>query len=212
MSVVLRAVDACSAVGRRRIFSGLTMEVRAGERLHLAGPNGSGKTTVLRCIGGTMPVVHGRIEVGGAAAGSMAARREVGVCIDPERGLYPGMTGHDNLLFAARLRMPARQVADAVALVEDELEITPFSGRGSERYSAGMRARVTVARALLGSPALLLMDEPTRSLDAAGRELFWAALARRPTAACVVVSHLPGDLERCDRSLDVATLGQGAAR
>jgi ABC-2 type transport system ATP-binding protein len=65
-----------------------------------------------------------------------------------------------------------------------------------------------VARALLGQPALLLMDEATRSLDEAGRELFWAALARRPAVACVVVSHLPGDRERCDRSLDVAGLAR----
>jgi len=172
--------------------------------VHLDGPNGSGKTTVLRCVGGTMCLDRGRIQIGGAPAGSGRARALTGLCVDPEQGLYPRLSGHDNLLFAARLRMPAGQVGDAVDLVERELAITPFAARPAHDYSAGMRARVTVARALLGGPAVLLLDEPTRSLDADGRVLFWAALDRRPDVACLIASHLPGDRDRCDRSLDLS--------
>lgn len=172
--------------------------------MHLDGPNGSGKTTVLRCVGGTMCLDRGRIQIGGAPAGSGRARALTGLCVDPEQGLYPRLSGHDNLLFAARLRMPAGQVGDAVDLVERELAITPFAARPAHDYSAGMRARVTVARALLGGPAVLLLDEPTRSLDADGRVLFWAALDRRPDVACLIASHLPGDRDRCDRSLDLS--------
>jgi ABC-2 type transport system ATP-binding protein len=201
---VLRIVDARCRVGRHRIFSGLDLEVRAGERVHLDGPNGSGKTTVLRCVGGTMCIDRGRIEIGGAAAGSARARALTGLCVDPEQGLYPRLSGHDNLLFAARLRMPAREAGDAVGRVERELAITPFAAQRALDYSAGMRARVTVARALLGRPAVLLLDEPTRSLDADGRELFWAAVDRRSDAAWVIASHLPGDRDRCDRSLDLS--------
>jgi len=201
---VLRIAGARCSVGRHRIFSGLDLEVRAGERVHLDGPNGSGKTTVLRCVGGTMCLDRGRIQIGGAPAGSGRARALTGLCVDPEQGLYPRLSGHDNLLFAARLRMPAGQVGDAVDLVERELAITPFAARPAHDYSAGMRARVTVARALLGGPAVLLLDEPTRSLDADGRVLFWAALDRRPDVACLIASHLPGDRDRCDRSLDLS--------
>ncbi len=122
-----------------------------------------------------------------------------GLCVNPEQGLHLHMSGHHNLLFAARLRMPADQVDDAVRQVETELAISPFAAKSAHNYSAGMRARVTVARALLGRPALLLMDEPTRSLDDEGRELFWAALSRRPEAACLIATHLPDDRLRCDR-------------
>lgn len=201
---VLRIADARCSVGGHRIFSGLSLDVRVGERVHLGGPNGSGKTTVLRCVGGTMCIDRGWIQIDGAPAGSARARALTGLCIDPERGLYPKLSGHDNLLLAARLRLPGRQVGTAVDLVERELAITPFAARAVHDYSAGMRARVTVARALLGRPAVLLLDEPTRSLDADGRELLWAALDRRPGVACVIASHLLGDRDRCDRSVDLS--------
>lgn len=201
---VLSVIDAGCAIGRHQIFAGLTFEVRAGERVHLAGGNGSGKTTVLRCVSGTMSLKHGQIRIGGAPAGSIMARTLIGLCINPEQGLHLQLSGHNNLMFVARLRLPAREVAAAVAQVEDELAISPFSARVAHDYSAGMRARITVARALLGNPAMLLIDEPTRSLDADGRALFWAALDRRPDAACLIASHLPDDRERCDRSVDLS--------
>lgn len=203
-TIVLDVVDAGCTVARHRIFSGLTLAVRAGERVHLDGPNGSGKTTVLRCVAGTMSLDCGSIRIVGERAGTLRARAMTGLCVNPEQGLHLQLSGHDNLLFAARLRVPKRSVPAAVAELELELSITPFAGRPARLYSAGMRARVTVARAMLGRPALLLMDEPTRSLDAEGRELFWAALDRRPNAACLLASHLPDDKARCDRSVDLS--------
>jgi ABC-type multidrug transport system ATPase subunit len=200
-AAVLDVDDAQCTVSRLRVFSGLTFTIRPGERVHLGGVNGAGKTTVLRCIGGTMSLDRGHISVGGSAAGSKRARILTGMCVNPEQGLHLHMSGHDNLMFAGRLRMPAARVRDAVTQVETELGISPFAGKSAQHYSAGMRARVTVARALLGHPPLLLMDEPTRSLDDEGRELFWAALNRRPEAACLIASHLPDDRLRCDRSI-----------
>jgi ABC-2 type transport system ATP-binding protein len=200
-AAVLDVDDAQCTVAHLRVFSGLSFAVKAGERVHLGGANGSGKTTVLRCIGGTMLLDHGHIRVAGSVAGSRRARTLTGLCVNPEQGLHLHMSGHDNLMFAGRLRMPAARVADAVSTVEKELGISPFAEKAAQHYSAGMRARVTVARALLGGPALLLMDEPTRSLDDEGRELFWAALNRRPHAACLIASHLPDDRLRCDRTM-----------
>jgi ABC-type multidrug transport system ATPase subunit len=200
-SPVLDVLDAQCTVAHHRVFTDLTFAVKAGERVQLTGPNGSGKTTVLRCIGGTMWLERGRISVSGSAAGSKRARTLTGLCVNPEQGLHLQMSGHDNLMFAGRLRMPAAQVATAVADVERELNIGPFAAKTAGHYSAGMRARVTVARALLGRPALLLMDEPTRSLDDEGRKLFWAALDRRPEAACLIATHLPDDRLRCDRTI-----------
>ena len=203
-AVVLDVVGAGCLVARHRIFSGLTLAVRAGERVHLDGPNGSGKTTALRCVAGTMSLDRGSIRIVGERAGTMSARAMTGLCVNPEQGLHLQLSGHDNLLFAARFRVPKRDVRAAVAELERELAITPFAAKPARLYSAGMRARVTVARAMLGQPALLLMDEPTRSLDAEGRELFWAALDRRSGAACLLASHLPDDRARCDRSVDLS--------
>lgn len=148
-----------------------------------------------------MSLDRGSIRVDGAPAGSAKARMRTGLCVNPEQGLYLQLSGHDNLLFAARLRLPASQVATAVERVEGELGIAPFATRKAHVYSAGMRARVSVARALLGDPAVLLMDEPTRSLDTDGCALFWAALDRRPNSACLIASHLTDDRDHCDRSM-----------
>ncbi len=198
---VLSVDDAQCTVAKLRVFSGVSFSIKEGERVHLGGANGSGKTTVLRCIGGTMALDRGHICVGGSAAGSRRAKMLTGLCVNPEQALHLHMSGHDNLMFAGRLRVPASRVADEVAAVERELGISPFAAKSAHTYSAGMRARVTIARALLGRPALLLMDEPTRSLDDEGREMFWAALGRRPDAACLIATHLPDDRPRCDRTV-----------
>ncbi len=193
----------CSIAGRA-IFSGVDLEIKAGERVHLAGANGAGKSTVLRCISGTMPLSTGMVRIAGHPAGSLPARTVIGSCIEPERGLYQNLSGRDNLLFAARLRSRGQDVREAVRGVEVELGISDFAAEKVRHYSAGMRARISIARALLGDPLLLLLDEPTRSLDQTGRELLWSALRRRRSVACLVTSHLPSDQLECDHSLTLA--------
>lgn len=188
--------------GRRRIFSGLDVDLAAGERLLLGGANGSGKSTLLRCLAGTLALSAGSVTIDGFPAGSRGSRARLGLCLNPEQAHHLRLSGHDNLLFAARLRLPARQVADAVDAVERELGITDFAGERVQQYSSGMRALVATGRALLGRPTLLLLDEPTRSLDADGRSRLWAALERRPVA-CVIASHRGSDRDRCDRVLDL---------
>ncbi|SCL32363.1 ABC transporter [Micromonospora nigra] len=198
---MLRLDGAGRAFGRRPVFSGLDLEVPPGTRLLLAGGNGAGKTTLLRCLAGTLALSTGRATIAGQSAGTPAARRLVGVALAPEQTLYGRLSGHDNLMLVARMRLPTRQAAAAVARVEDELAISEYARTPAQRCSAGMRARISVARALLGDPPVLLLDEPGRSLDAATRALFWAALDRRPGLTCVLASHLESDRARCDQTL-----------
>ncbi|MET8091251.1 ABC transporter ATP-binding protein [Micromonospora sp. NPDC005220] len=198
---MLRLDGAGRAFGRRPIFSGLDLEVASGARLLLAGGNGAGKTTLLRCLAGTLALSTGRATVAGHPAGSLAARRLVGVALAPEQTLCGGLSGHDNLMLVARMRLPRRQATAAVARIEDELAISEYASVPANRCSAGMRARISVARALLGDPSVLLLDEPCRSLDTTARMLLWAALDRRPGLTCVIASHLAEDRPRCDHVL-----------
>ncbi len=198
----LHVRDARHSFGEHQVFTGLDIDLDASERLFLSGGNGSGKTTLLRCLAGTLELNEGSVTIDGLPADSRAARAGVGVCLNPEQAFYLRLSGHDNLLFAARLRLPRAEVADAVALVEHELDISGFAAEPMNEYSSGMRSRVAIARALLGEPALLLLDEPTRSLDTEARELLWSALDRR-SVACVIASHLTSDRERCDRVLEM---------
>jgi ABC-type multidrug transport system ATPase subunit len=176
-----------------------------GERIALCGPNGSGKTTVLRCIAGTVTPDGGSISIGGHPAGSLEARRLVGASFSQERSFYLRLTGHDNLLFFARLRVAGkREALRRVEALEDELELAAIVRERVDRCSTGMIQQLALARALLGEPRLLLLDEPTRSLDHEAVERLWGALdRRRDWLALVIATHRSEDIERCEGQLEL---------
>ncbi|WP_166442257.1 ABC transporter ATP-binding protein [Nakamurella flava] len=183
---------------RTWVLTDLHLSVAAGQRLHLAGPNGAGKTTVLRCLAGALRLRQGRMTVAGHPTGTPAARAALGLCLNPENGLHPRLTASENVVLGARLRLADRPAATvAAAHVVDEMGMTAYAAQEIRHCSAGQRARVSIARALVSDPPVLLFDEPTRSLDADGRDRFWAALDARPQATVVLVSHDPQDAERC---------------
>jgi ABC-type multidrug transport system ATPase subunit len=103
-----------------------------------------------------------------------------------------------------RWNTEAEAVAQVQAL-ERELEIADFAADRAETYSAGMLHQLAFARALLGEPLLLLLDEPTRSLDEGATERLWQALDRRPHLAVLLTTHNPDDLAHCDTHIDLPT-------
>lgn len=184
--------------GPREVIRKLDLSLEPGERVALWGPNGSGKTTVLRCVAGTLAPSGGEIRVGAHPAGELEARRLVGASLSQERSFYLRLSGHANLLFFARVRFgDEREAARHVAAVEEEFELGEFAPQRVDRCSSGMIQQLGLGRALLGDPALLLLDEPTKSLDAAARERLWSALERRPGTAVLMATHLEEDLARC---------------
>lgn len=197
-------------LGRRfkghEVIRSLTLSVEAGERVALRGPNGSGKTTVLRCVAGTMAPTRGSISVAGYPAGSVDARGLIGASLSQERSFYLRLSGHANLLCFARLRLASEAEArEQVGALEQELAIEDFASRRADTYSAGMLQQLAFARALLGDPALLLLDEPTRSLDDKAVERFWCALDQRPNAAVLVATHNRDDLGHCGHLIELPT-------
>jgi ABC-type multidrug transport system ATPase subunit len=184
--------------GEREVVRCLNLVAEPGDRITLHGPNGSGKTTVLRCIAGTVTPSSGTVSVLGQRAGSLAARRHMGVSLSQERSFYLRLSGRENLLFYARLRdLGKRTAIRAVRSLEEELQLTEILGTRVDRCSTGMTQQLAFARALLGDPELLLLDEPTRSLDEAAVDRFWGALDRRPASALVIATHNPADVARC---------------
>ncbi len=153
--------------GVRRAIDNLSFNARRGEILGFLGPNGAGKTTTMRILSGFMPPSAGKVEVAGfdILEQSLDVRRRVGYM--PETvPLYPEMTVFDYLKFMADLR----HLPDPEDRVEDVLESVHMEDR-SEGYianlSKGMRQRVGLAQALLHSPDVLILDEPTIGLDPA---------------------------------------------
>jgi ABC-2 type transport system ATP-binding protein len=185
--------------GAKEVVRSLDLTAAPGQRIALWGPNGSGKSTVLRCVAGTLTPSTGSVRVGGHRAGDLPARRLVGASLSQERSFYLRLSGRTNLLFFARIRYDdRREGARAVDALIEELEIADIAATRVDRCSTGMVQQLGIARALLGDPSVLLLDEPTRSLDADARGRLWGALGRRPKAVALIATHLDEDVKLCD--------------
>jgi ABC-type multidrug transport system ATPase subunit len=202
---ILRVATLSRRFGSHEVVRALDLAVSIGERVALSGPNGSGKTTVLRCIAGTLTPTGGTVTVAGHRSGTIGAGRLIGASFSQERSFYLRLTGHDNLVFFARLRTAGkRDAAMLVADIEEELALAEIASERVDRCSTGMIQQLALARALLGRPKLLLLDEPTRSLDEHAVERLWGALDRRTTdVAVVIATHRPDDVVRCERRVDL---------
>lgn len=203
--VVLSIEGLVRRFGATDVVDGLDLELHEGERLAVCGPNGSGKTTLLRCIAGTVSATKGRLTVFDHPVGSREARRLVGVSLSQERSFYLRLSGRDNLLFFAGAHGIRR--SDAMKIVrelEDELELGAILAQRVDRCSTGMVQQLGFARALLAEPRMMLLDEPTRSLDTDATERLWRAISARPHLAVIIATHRDDDVARCDRRLDLS--------
>jgi ABC-type multidrug transport system ATPase subunit len=193
--------------GRHEVLRNVDVALDRGERLALCGPNGAGKTTILRCVAGTVTPTAGRIAVLGHAAGSREARRLIGVSLSQDRSFYLRLSGRENLLFAAGIRGVLRsEAARRVAALESELDLSSILAERVDRCSTGMIQQLAFARALIGEPRVLLLDEPTRSLDAQAYKRLWGALEARPQVTVLLATHREDDVLHCHRRLDLDVL------
>lgn len=189
-------------IGSKEIIKDLDFEIHKGEVFGFLGPNGAGKTTTIRMMVGLMGITGGDVRILGKSVKSdfKNAIREVGAIVEnPE--MYPFMTGMQNLKHFARMSpgVTKERLDRVISLVGLEKAINTKVGR----YSLGMRQRLGIAQALLHSPSVLILDEPTNGLDPAGiREIrkYIRRLAEEDNVAVIISSHLLSEIElMCDR-------------
>jgi heme ABC exporter ATP-binding subunit CcmA len=195
--------------GRVRILRGLDLSLYPGEALAIIGPNGAGKTTLLRLLAGLMRPTAGEISILGQplANRSDAVRSAVGF-LSHQSLLYDDLTLLENLTFAARLHALDHPHEVAAA----GLAAAALTARASElprRLSRGLLQRTAIARALLHSPRLLLLDEPFTSLDSVAADRLRSDLRSRLSqgAGLIVVTHQLADV--WDLTSRVAVLVEG---
>jgi ABC-2 type transport system ATP-binding protein len=201
MPPVLVASNLTKVIGKRTIVDGVSFSLNPGEVFGFLGPNGAGKTTTIRMLVGLIKPTEGSVTICGydVRRDFEKALRNVG-CIVENPDLYRFMTGRENLEhFARMLSVNSSEIERVAALVQLAHRLDQRVGT----YSLGMRQRLGIAQALLGSPRLMILDEPANGLDPAGireiRELL-RSLARDREMAVFVSSHLLAEVElMCDR-------------
>ena len=195
--IAVRIEDLRVRIGRTEILHGLTATIPRGSIVGLLGPSGSGKTTLMRAIVGVQTIGSGSVTVLGAPAGSAGLRRRIGY-VGQTASVYDDLTARENIAYFRTVlgapRSDVRRVIEATGLA-------PKAAQLVETLSGGERGRVSLAAALLGSPDLLVLDEPTVGLDPVLRVELWGLFRRLADAGTTlfVSSHDMDEAKRCDR-------------
>jgi ABC-2 type transport system ATP-binding protein len=185
--------------GSREVLPGISLTVPRGQVVGLLGPSGGGKTTLLRAIVGVQIIAGGLVTVLGEPAGSPGLRSRVGY-VTQEPSVYSDLTVRQNITYFATLVGAPR---DAVERTIESVDLTSNADSRVDRLSGGQRSRVSLAAALVGSPELLVLDEPTVGLDPVLRRDLWAFFHRLAGdgSTLLVSSHVMDEATRCDRLL-----------
>ena len=190
--------DALSKVyGSRRALQDVSFTAAPGELLAIIGPNGAGKTTLLQILAGALEPTTGTISLHRGAVG----------WVPQQPAVYSKLSVRENLRLFARLEK-VRDVDGTVNRMLEQADLTDRAGDAVGTLSDGNRQRVNIAVGLLGDPAVLLLDEPSSSLDPRQRERLWefvSALAREGGTTVVYSTHNVAEAERyADRLLVLA--------
>jgi lipooligosaccharide transport system ATP-binding protein len=198
------------ARGLTKRFGGFTavnavnFDVRTGEAFGFLGPNGAGKTSTMRMIACSSPVTEGDLTVIGMDPRSQAAQIKARLGVVPQiDNLDAELTVLENLLMYARYFDLPTSVARPRALeLLEFMQLAERAGDQVEPLSGGMKRRLTIARALINDPELLILDEPTTGLDPQARHLLWERLYRlkQRGATLIITTHYMDEAEQlCDR-------------
>jgi len=209
--VVLRVAGLRKSYGANEVVRGLDFEIRRGECFGLLGPNGAGKTTTLRCCLGLIDPDAGAIEMVGERVPQAARQARIRVGVVPQLdNLDPDFTVTENLVIYGRYFGLDRSTLDA--RIPKLLEFAGLASKGRagiRTLSGGMKRRLTLARALVNDPELLILDEPTTGLDPQARHLIWGGLRQLLTQGKTILltTHFMDEAERLAARLAVIDHG-----
>ncbi|MFJ9541899.1 ABC transporter ATP-binding protein [Streptomyces sp. NPDC101225] len=192
--------------GPRTVLRDLNFAVPRGQITGLLGPSGCGKSTLMRAVVGTQAKVTGTLEVLGSPAGHPTLRTRIGY-VTQSPSVYNDLTVRQNLDYFAAILDPGRTSSDRrqeVDRVLTDVDMNSHADALAGNLSGGQRSRVSLAVALLGTPELLVLDEPTVGLDPVLRRDLWHlfhAIAAERGATLLISSHVMDEAERCHRLL-----------
>ncbi len=195
---VLQVDDLCVNLAGHRVLDHVTFRIGRGELVGVTGPNGGGKSTLLRAILGLVPSYCGTATIGGTDVATYQRRNSIGYVAQNAAhldGLFPA-TAREVVAMGLLGRRPwsrtGRRARDAIEAAMRATNVTGLAGRRIGEMSGGQRQRVLLAKALASQPELLILDEPTTGVDAAARDAFahlLSDLSRERGITILLVSH-----------------------
>ncbi len=197
---VIEAIDLEKRYGEFEAVRGIDLKVEKGRCIGLLGPNGAGKTTTMRMIMGLTTVTSGTLTVFGKPAIDLrrADRAKIGL-VPQEDNLDPELSVRQNLeVYGRYFKLPASVIAKRVPELLGFMELTEKENQSVMQLSGGMKRRLVIARALIGDPELVILDEPTTGLDPQARVLIWKQLQalKRDGKTLLLTTHYMDEAER----------------
>jgi len=188
--------------------NGISFSVRHGEIFGLLGANGAGKSTTFRMLCGLLPASEGTLRVAGEDLRRAAAKARARIGYMAQHfSLYANLSVADNLAFFSRAYgLRGKQQRDRLAWALDEFELRPYADTTSGQLSLGYKQRLALAAALMHSPEILFLDEPTSGVDPLARREFWHRINRLADqgVTLLVTTHFMEEAEYCDRLVIMA--------
>lgn len=191
----LIAKNISKKIGKKEILKDINLQLKNGMVYGFVGRNGSGKTMLFRALSGLMTITSGKILLDGKELHKdMRVLDNMGIVIE-NAGLYPELTGFENLKLLAKLnkKIDDRQIKSAISRVG----LDPEDKRTFKKYSLGMKQRIVIAQAIMETPDILMLDEPTNALDEEGVALMRNIVKEEKErgAMILIASHNKEDIE-----------------
>jgi ABC-2 type transport system ATP-binding protein len=185
--------------GNVEALKDVSMDLSVGRSIGFIGPSGAGKTTLIRSIVGRLQLTSGSIEIFGLPAGDARLRDRMSY-MTQELSVYPDLTVRENLRYFATMMGHHRDSGKVIEDVLNEVDMTDKADSLVKNLSGGQKQRVSLSVALIGSPQLMVLDEPTIGLDPVLRDSLWKLFNRLKAqgTTLLVSSHSMDEAERCD--------------
>lgn len=203
MNEAIKTSGLTKTFGDYKAVDGLNLEIKKGELFGIVGPDGSGKTTIMRLLTGIMEPTSGEAWVAGRSILTEGERIKERIAYMSQRfGLYEDLTVMENIEFYADIyEVPKSERPERTVQLLGFSNLTPFKGRLAGRLSGGMKQKLGLACALIHTPEVLFLDEPTNGVDLVSRRDFWRILydlLREGITIFVSTAYLD-EAERCTR-------------
>lgn len=202
MNDVLKISNVTKYYGKQKVLSNVDLSLEQDEIIGLVGPNGSGKTTIMKIITGLIKKYDGDVFINGENIKNNIKHdtKQIG-CVIETPGFYPELTGYENLLFFSEIS--GLKDKNQINEIVHKLGIENYIGKKAKKYSLGMKQRLGIAQAVLSYPPILVLDEPTNGLDPSivpELRKFIKYIAKEKHTAVLISSHILSEIELvCDK-------------